>query len=614
MIESAALVLAVIGLSGLLCQWFAWSIKLPAILFLLLAGIFLGPVIGWLNPDELLGDLFFPLVSLSVAIILFEGSLTLKFEQIRGLASVVRRLVSVGVLITWLIMSAACHFLLALSWPLSLLFGSLVVVTGPTVIVPMLRSVRPNARIANILRWEGIVIDPVGALLAVLVYESIVSFGQGGEISHTLLVFFKTLLVGGVLGCATGYLLGIILRRQWLPSYLHNLATITLVLLVFAGSNSLQHESGLLSVTLMGIWLANMKDVDVEEILSFKENLSTLLISGLFILLAARIDLDQIAALGWGAVILLACIQFVARPLAVAASTVGTDLSWSERFLIGWIGPRGIVAAAISALFALRLEAAGFEQASLLVALTFIIIIGTVVFQSATARPLARLLKVSEPSPRGFLLVGANPVARAVAKVLESRGFTALLTDSNWENIKTARMEGLNTFYGNPVSEYADSHLDLVGIGHLLGLSPQRELNALACMRYRLEFGENCLFSLPNANQGTTSEKRTIASKHKGHTLFDSELSFSKFASLLSQGAKTRVTTLTDTFSFSDLLAQQQGKLYPLFAIDGKDHIYVFCDDREVTPEAGWSVISLEHAPPVAETNSSSNAMLEDQK
>lgn len=594
MIESAALMIAVIGLCGLLCQWFAWSVKLPAILFLLLAGICLGPLSGWLDPDLLLGELFFPLVSLSVAIILFEGSLTLKFDEIRGLGKVVRRLVSLGVLITWLVMATACHLLLDLSWPLSLLFGSLVVVTGPTVIVPMLRSVRPNARIANVLRWEGIVIDPIGALLAVLVYESIISFGQGGEISHTLFIFFKTLLVGGLFGCLTGYLLGTALRRQLLPSYLHNFATVTLVLLVFAGSNALQHESGLLSVTLMGIWLANMKHIDVEEILSFKEHLTTLLISGLFILLAARIDLQQLAQLGWMSVLLLLTVQFVARPLSVLAATLGSDLNWRERSLIAWIGPRGIVAAAISALFALRLEAAGFEQAPILVALTFIIIVGTVVFQSATARPLARCLKVSEPAPRGFLIVGANPVARAIASALESQGFTALLTDSNWENIRAARMAGLNTFYGNPVSEYADNRMDLVGIGHLLGLSPQSEVNALAAMRYRVEFGEQRLFSLANANDENVSEKLAIAQKHKGQTLFNGDLSFSKFASLLRQDAKIRVTTLSETFSFDNLISKQDSKLYPLFAIDKNDRIHVFCTEHEITPSEGWSVISLE--------------------
>jgi NhaP-type Na+/H+ or K+/H+ antiporter len=600
MTQSAAMMIAVIGLTGLLCQWLAWWVKLPAILFLLLSGILLGPMLGWLNPDELLGELFFPLISLSVAIILFEGSLTLKFDDIRGLGQVVRRLVSLGVIITWLVMAAACHLLLGLDWPLSLLFGSLVVVTGPTVIVPMLRSVRPNARIANVLRWEGIVIDPIGALLAVLVYESIISFGQDAQFSHTLFIFLKTLFVGSLFGCVAGYLLGTALRRQLLPSYLHNFATVALVLLVFAGSNALQHESGLLSVTLMGIWLANMKDINVEDILSFKENLTTLLISGLFILLAARIDLLQLAELGWPAILLLLTIQFVARPLSVAASTLGSSLNLRERLLIAWIGPRGIVAAAISALFALRLESTGFEQASVLVALTFIIIVGTVLFQSATSRPLARFLEVSEPAPRGFLIVGANPVARAVASALEKQGFTALLSDSNWENIRAARMEGLKTFYGNPVSEYADSHLDLVGIGHLLGLSPQREMNALACMRYRLEFGEHRLFSLAAAKPEAQSDKKTIAAKHKGHTLFNSELSFSKFASLLSQGAKIHATTLSENFSFEDLLTQS--KLYPLFAIDKNDRIHVFSDASELQPESGWSVISLDQTPPEAES------------
>ncbi|MEZ5525166.1 MAG: sodium:proton antiporter [Pseudomonadales bacterium] len=600
MTQSAAMMIAVIGLTGLLCQWLAWWVKLPAILFLLLSGILIGPMLGWLNPDELLGELFFPLISLSVAIILFEGSLTLKFDDIRGLGQVVRRLVSLGVIITWLVMAAACHLLLGLDWPLSLLFGSLVVVTGPTVIVPMLRSVRPNARIANVLRWEGIVIDPIGALLAVLVYESIISFGQDAQFSHTLFIFLKTLFVGSLFGCVAGYLLGTALRRQLLPSYLHNFATVALVLLVFAGSNALQHESGLLSVTLMGIWLANMKDINVEDILSFKENLTTLLISGLFILLAARIDLLQLAELGWPAILLLLTIQFVARPLSVAASTLGSSLNLRERLLIAWIGPRGIVAAAISALFALRLESTGFEQASVLVALTFIIIVGTVLFQSATSRPLARFLEVSEPAPRGFLIVGANPVARAVASALEKQGFTALLSDSNWENIRAARMEGLKTFYGNPVSEYADSHLDLVGIGHLLGLSPQREMNALACMRYRLEFGEHRLFSLAAAKPEAQSDKKTIAAKHKGHTLFNSELSFSKFASLLSQGAKIHATTLSENFSFEDLLTQS--KLYPLFAIDKNDRIHVFSDASELQPESGWSVISLDQTPPEAES------------
>ncbi|MEZ5547570.1 MAG: sodium:proton antiporter [Pseudomonadales bacterium] len=593
--ESIALTIAFIGIACLLCQWLAWRIKLPAILFLLLTGIFLGPGINWLNPDQLLGDLFFPLVSLSVAIILFEGSLTLKFTEIKGLANVVRRLVSVGALITCGIAAIACHSLLDFSWPMSLLMGSLVVVTGPTVVIPMLRSVRPNRRIANVLRWEGIMIDPIGALLAVLVYESIISLGTGDDLTHTFYLFFQILLAGGLIGCATGYALGLILRFRLLPSYLHNLGTIALVLMAFTLSNTMAEESGLLCVTIMGVWLANMRDVNVEDILSFKENLSILLISGLFILLAARIEFADLALLGWPALVLLLIMQFVARPLAVACSTFKSDLSWKERALISWIGPRGIVAAAVSAFFALRLESAGFTEAKLLVPLTFIIIIGTVVLQSTTSRILARLLQVDEPSPRGFLVVGANDVACALATALKDVGFNVLLTDTSWENISAARMKGFNTFYGNPVSEYADTHLDLVGIGRLLALSPQRDFNAVACMRYRPEFGEHNLFSISIISERAGAEKHRVSSRHKGRTLFNRDLTYGKFASLLNKGAKIRTTNLTENFSFEDLLQNDKARLYPLFAINKAGRLHVISDENQVNPSAGWSIISLDY-------------------
>ncbi len=595
MLESAIPIIAIIGLLSLLCQWLAWWVKLPAILFLLLTGIAVGPWLGWVNPDDLLGELFFPVVSLSVAIILFEGSLTLKFEEIRGLATVVRRLVSIGMLVTWGVMSYACYTLLDFSLPMSLLFGALVVVTGPTVIIPMLRSVRPNSRIASILRWEGIVIDPIGALLAVLVYESIISLAEGSSLSHTLVVFVKTLVIGGSLGCLAGYVLGLLLRHGWLPVYLHNLGTISLVLGTFALSNLLQHESGLLAVTLMGIWLANMRDVNVEDILSFKENLSILLISALFILLAARIELNELIMLGWPALILLAVIQFVARPLAVMVSTLGSDLSWRERSLVAWIGPRGIVAAAISAFFAIRLQDSGIAGAQMLVPLTFIIIIGTVVLQSATARILARMLNVAEPSPRGFLIIGANIVARKLANILTELNYRVLLTDTSWDNIRTARMEGLNTFYGNPVSEYADTHLDLVGIGRLMAVSPQRELNALSSMRYRLEFGQKHLFTLPVLSDTPASEKHLIASRHKGRTLFSEDLTYGKFASLLNKGAKISSTSLTDSFGYDELLVANP-KLYCLFAIDKAERLHVVTEENPVTPQAGWTVVTLNFA------------------
>ncbi|GAB1266312.1 sodium:proton antiporter [Aurantivibrio infirmus] len=595
MSESTMMTIAVIGIVAFGCQWLAWRVKLPAILFLLASGIILGPTTQLLHPDLLFGDLLFPLISLSVAVILFEGSLTLNFEEIRTQRKVVWRLVVVGAAITWCVVAVAAHYLFDLRWGLSILFGALTVVTGPTVIVPMLRTVRPNSSIANILRWEGILIDPIGALLVVVVYEVIVAQSNAAGFLHGSLAFFEVVGVGVLLGILGGWFLSVILRNRWIPEYLQNLATLSLVFSVFSFSDYLAHESGLLAVTLMGMWLANQKDLHIDEILNFKENLTVVLISGLFILLAARLTFDDILVLGVAPLILLLIMQFIARPLSVIASTFGSSLKWQEKALLSWIAPRGIVAAAVSALFAIRLEKAGEEQAAILVPLTFIVIIGTVVLQSATSRSLAKALKVAEPSPKGFLIVGANPVARAIGAALMKNGFRVLLTDSSWENIRAARMEGLETFYGNPVSEYADQHLDLVGIGKLLALSPRHPLNVMAGMRYRSEFGLQNIYTLAVSNSASSAveERHQAASEHRGYTLFDKELTFSKFASLLSKDVEIRTTKLSEEFSFSQLLENADDLLIPLFAIGPNGWIQIFVENGEFVPGPGWSVISL---------------------
>ncbi len=593
MLAETTLVIAGIGIIAIACQWFAWWVKLPAILFLLLAGIVVGPVTGWLEPDALFGGLLFPFVSLSVAVILFEGSLTLKLHEIRGLTHVVRNMLTIGLAVTWIITSLATHLLLGFSWELAFLFGAVTVVTGPTVIVPMLRTIRPNARIANILRWEGIMIDPIGALLAVLVFEFIISSQTGSALGHTLLSFAEIVLTGLALGSAAGYALGLVLRNHWLPEYLRNMATLMLVFGVFALSNTLQHESGLLSITVMGIWLTNMRGVRVDEILNFKESLSVLLISALFIILAARIEFAQIQELGWAALGVLLVMQFVARPLKVMVSAVGSKLSWQERAVLSWIAPRGIVAAAISAVFAIRLQEQGYAEAALIVPLTFLVIIGTVVLQSGSARIVANRLGVAEPDPKGFLVVGANLVARAIAKALEKEGFRTLLADSYWDNIRAARMEGLSTYYGNPISEHADRHLDMVGIGRMLALSPQSELNVLASLRYRAEFGANAVYTLQTSAEKAVAEKHKVAEQHRGYTLFGPEVTYSMLASLLSQGAEIHRTQLTESFDFESYQERYGKGAIPLFALDPKGKLQVFVADGKMNPVAGWVILSL---------------------
>ncbi|APZ44452.1 sodium:proton antiporter [Acidihalobacter ferrooxydans] len=602
--EHALIALAGIGLLGVACQWLAWRAKLPAILFLLIAGILAGPVTGWLNPDRLFGDLLFPLVSLAVAVILFEGSLTLKLDEIRGLERVVRNLVSFGMLISGTISAAAAHWLFGFDWPLAALFGAMMTVTGPTVIVPMLRTVRPNAAVAKALRWEGIVIDPLGALLAVLVFEFIISSQAGDALGHAALVFALILGTGIALGVATGHLLGLLLRNYLIPEYLHNVVTLGLVFAVFAGANAVASESGLLAVTVMGMWLTNMKRVPVEAILDFKESLSMFFISGLFIILAARLHPGEMALMGWGALGVLAVMQLIARPLKVALATVGSTLSWRERVLLGWIGPRGIIAAAISALFALRLQEHGYAEAKLLVPLTFLVIIGTVVLQSLTARPLARLLGVAEPEPRGVLIVGANPVARAIGRALFKQGFPVILADSSWEHVSAARMDGLSTYHGNPVSEHADRRLDLVGIGHLFGLSPQRDLNVLAARYYRREFGDRGVFTLTASLEDDQREsKHGVAAEFHGRPLFGKGVSYRKLAERLRQGAEIRATTLSEQFDYAAWCAANAERAIALFAIDPRGKLRIFTADAEIKPGVGavlLALVSPEAKPPAA--------------
>ena len=608
--DDVVIALAGIGIIGIACQWIAWRMKLPAILFLLLAGILAGPVSGWLKPDQAFGQVLFPIISLSVAVILFEGSLTLKFKDIRGLQTVVRHLVTTGVLVTWGIITLATHWLLDFTWKLSLLFGAITVVTGPTVVVPMLRTVRPTANVANILRWEGIVIDPIGALLGVLVFQFIVSEADTGAIGQTLIVFCKTLVLSSLIGGIAGYGFGQLIRNHWLPDFLHNICALALVFGVFATADVVQHESGLLAVTVMGVLLANMKRVPMQDILNFKESLSVLLISGLFIILAARINFDRFFELGWQAAGIFLVIQFVARPVKVLLSTLGTSLTWSERLLIAWIGPRGIVAAATSAVFTARLQEHGYEagkifpthlalmpieylQSGLLVPLTFMVIIGTVVLQSITARFIALRLGVGEPEAKGILIVGANALARETGKALRECGFNVLLADTSWNHISAARMEGLNTYYGNVVSEHADQHLDLIGIGHMLALSEYPEINLLACQRYRTEFGRRAIYSIQAENHLSVGKRSHFPLSSEGRLLFGADVNSHRLQEMLNDGAKIHKTILTEQFDFQRLLQNHQKTTIPLFAIKPNGAIECFVVDNGLSPKPEWMVVSL---------------------
>jgi len=591
--EHSLIALSAILGAGFLCQLAAWRLRLPAILFLLVCGILGGPVFDWFHPDELFGDLLFPFISLAVAIILFEGGLTLRLRDIKGVESVIRNLITVGVLVTWGITTMSVRWLLGFSWEISFLFGAIMVVTGPTVIVPMLRSVRPKAHLANILRWEGILIDPIGATLAVLVYQFVLAGAAQGGMLAGMSVFGHIVAIGVVLGGGAGYLFGQALRRHWIPLYLQNFAALALVCAVFAVSNLLQAESGLLSVTIMAVLLANMPGVFLDEILGFKENLSIVLISMLFIILAGRMDLNAFLGLGWASLGVFVAIQFISRPISAQISSLGSSLTIAERHLLSWIAPRGIVAAAISALFAIRLEDAGFQDAPQMVPLAFLVIIGTVLLQSITSGPIARFLKVSEPEPKGFLLIGADFLARTIAEGLKENGFSVLLADRSRDNVNTARMQGFNTYYGNVVSVHADDHINLAGIGAMLCLTPNKSLNDLAARHYHHDFESQNVFSIRTNDVSKAEKQERDSVQNSGQLLFQPEMTRKRLLHLLDNKAELKTTLLTHEYSWKKYLEPGTEKRYPLFLIDSRKKLIPYREGLSVSPEPGWKVIGI---------------------
>ncbi|SDH06765.1 NhaP-type Na+/H+ or K+/H+ antiporter [Vibrio xiamenensis] len=586
---SIAASLALIGLLSLLCQLIGWRLHLPAILPLLLVGLTVGPGFDIIDPDALFGDTLFPLISLGVAIILFEGALTLNIQEIRGHGRMVMNLVTVGIVVTWTCVTLGAHFLAGFDWALAALFSALVVVTGPTVIAPMLKSVHPKAELGRILRWEGIIIDPIGALLAVLVYEFIVSSAEATE--HMFSALAMVIGVGLGLGIIAGIVVAEVLKRNWVPHYLRNITVLTIVLGVYALSNELQEESGLLTVTILGMWLANIKNLELDDIIEFKETLTVLLISGLFILLASRLDSNAFTELGWGGVGVLGVVMFIARPLSVWLSGIGTDLTAKDKWFLSWIAPRGIVAAAVSSLFAIKLDDMGlFEGIDKLVPLVFLMIIGTVVAQSLTARLWAKFLGITQGKPQGVLIFGATSFTREFAKVLAKHKIKTILSDTNWESIRLSRMENLNVYFGNPASSHAESHLDMSGIGKVMVASPYRQTNPIVSMYYQNDFGENSVYQL---SVGENTHERYKVDRNPNEVLFGDGVSYAKLNSLMATGSTIKSTPLTESFGVEQFW-QRNPKALPLCLVkEGRLWLLTANEILEELETEGWELISV---------------------
>ncbi|HEX5501823.1 MAG TPA: sodium:proton antiporter [Thermomicrobiales bacterium] len=584
--DTAAALAIIIGV-GIGAQWLAWRLRLPSILLLLLAGIALGPGLRVLDPDRLLGPLVFPFVSLAVALILFEGGLNLDFKEIASVRQVVVRLVTLGALATWAVCGLAAALLLGFSPGLAVLMGAVLIVTGPTVVLPLLRHVQPTARVRAVLEWEGIVIDPIGAIVALLVADALAARRATPGPLPIALGVAETIVAGAVPGLLAAGLLVLILRRYWAPETLDSPLTVALVLGAFTVANLLQPEGGLVAVTVMGIALANQRWAVVRPIAEFKENLRVLLLACLFIVLAARLTPGDLTQPGLAGLLFLAAVMFVARPACVLISTVRSELRWGERLFMCWIAPRGVVAASVSSLFALQLARAGVPGAERLVPATFLVIIGTVLIYGLTATSVARLLREKLPPAQGLLVLGAHRGARAVAAAVKAAGIPVLLVDTNAEQIAAARAEGLRCYHGNILAEHVPEHLPLDGIGRLIALTRNDEVNALAAVRFREVFGRTEVYQLaPHDVPGVAGE--AVSTHLRGRVLFAAPLTFAELDRRLATGARVEALPPDGATPEPDGAAPP----VPLFAVRGEE-LTVLTPEPSSRPRPRQTVIAL---------------------
>ncbi|MEO0529319.1 MAG: cation:proton antiporter [Planctomycetota bacterium] len=596
--ETSIYLAAVLAL-GVGAQWLAWLTKLPAIVLLLAFGFALGIAVG--PPERYVGaEALLPVISLAVGVILFEGGLTLQFREVKETRSVVLRLVTVGLLVTWGASAAAAHWLMGFSWPMATLLGALLTVSGPTVILPLLRQVRPTGRVGSVMKWEGIINDPIGAVLAALVFE-VVAHGMGEHLaSEAAWILGKTALVGLLLGGSGAALVVYLLSRYLVPDFLQNPIVLGLVVVVFAVSNAVAEESGLVTVTIMGLVLANQRRVTVKHVVEFKENLRVLLIAALFILLSSRVEIgwEQLSQIGWGGLGFVAVLILVIRPAATLLATVGSDLSRNERLLLAWIHPRGIVAAAVASLFALGLQKNEelAAEGDRLVLATFLVIVGTVLTYGLTLGPLARQLGLSKSNPQGVLFAGATPLARKIAEALAKEDIPTLLVDTNPQSVQAARMAGLRAHYASIGSEFVHQGLDLGGIGRLLAMTPNDEVNTIASTEFREVFGSENVYQLA-PSQKTGDRQRRIPTHLRGRLLFDDEATFDNLRRRLESGAELKKTTLSDEFTYEDFIAKYGDTAVVLMKFPEPGKLRIDAEDNPIDLKDGGKILALVDPP-----------------
>ncbi|WP_298755599.1 sodium:proton antiporter [uncultured Psychroserpens sp.] len=579
--------LAGIIILGILAQWVAWKLKIPAILPLILIGLLVGPIAAeflsedrekWIEPvwngekGLFPGESLYYFVSLAISIILFEGGLTLKRSEVKNVGPVITKLITLGSAVTFFGAGIIAHFIFNLSWDLSFLFSGLIIVTGPTVITPILRNIPLKKDVSAVLKWEGILIDPIGALVAVLVFEFISVEGDSGFTKTALLEFGKIILFGTTFGFTFAHALAFAINKKLIPHYLLNVVSLSTVLLVFVESEIFAHESGLLAVVVMGMVLGNGKLENLKELLYFKESLSVLLISILFILLAANINIEDMMLLyTWKTAVIFLLVVFVVRPLAVFISTAGSKLSLNEKLFVSWVGPRGIVAAGIASLFGSKLIKQGVEGAEYITPLVFMIVLGTVLLNATTARLFAKLVGVFLTESNGILIVGASKVSRLLGHYLESNGRHVVLIDSNQSNINKAKELGLEALSTNIYSETLTDNIELNDIGYLMAMTGNSDINKYAINKFSKQFGENGSFRLVTVNEMNNPED------NPKEGLFSHTDDYNRLAEVTRKFPSIQEIEVNDKEHYKNLIeiTNNDNDIIPLFLKDNQDEFHI---------------------------------------
>lgn len=578
---------------GVAIQCVSWRMKLPSIILLCLTGLLLGPVFHVIDLQGDMKHYIHPFLKLALAIILFEGGLQLKIHELKEAGLVVKRLITFNSFFTILWGAYLAHLLVGLSWKLSLTFSCILIVTGPTVIIPMLRQARIPKKISSSLKWEGIINDPIGAILTVLFFEFILLSDTSSNPSvHFLQRITLSLGVGTILGFLGAFSIKKIFSRGNLPEHLKVPFVFSLVLVTYYLSDYIQPESGLLTTTLFGIILGNMKLHVIEELEKFKEYLTILFVSVIFIILSASLDADSFLKIwNWKIILYVVLIVAVLRPITVMLSLIGTSTSYKERFFIGWIAPRGIVSAAVTDVFAPQLIQAGYIEAEAIVPLMFSIIFSTVILHGLTINLFSKKLGLSSQDKQGLLIVGATAWARQLARTLLDLKIPVILSDSSWKNLQTAKMEGIPTFYGEVLSDFSEESLNLSSIAVVLATTDNDSYNALVCKHFSSKVGSHNVYQLAiyNASQG---EEKNLKLNLRGKTIISYDDFYEDFEKRFYQGWKFHKTKLTETFRYEDYTSSLPAGSKLVLYVKPNGTIAFNTAEENLNPSKGDTIVS----------------------